>query len=168
MLSQNGSSRPIERSRQQVMQARAQVRSGAESVGVDARFIDLLVETFYGAVREDDLIGPIFAAKITDWPVHLERMKGFWRSILHRTAEFSGNPMEKHLAIPGLEERHFERWLHLFYATLRKLAPEAAKEEATRLVGDRARMIADSLLTGIEMRRDGIAGARAGKDLPHA
>jgi hemoglobin len=28
-------------------------------------------------------------------------------------------------------------------------------------------MIADSLLTGIAMRRDGLAGGRAGKDLPY-
>ena len=39
--------------------------------------------------------------------------------------------------------------------------------EAAALVGGRARMIADSLLTGIAMRRDGLAGGRAGKDLPH-
>ena len=65
----------------------------------------------------------------------------------------------------GLEERHFAHWLTLFYATLRELEPTDA---ATRLVGERARMIADSLLTGIETRRNGLAGARAGESLPHA
>jgi hypothetical protein len=28
-------------------------------------------------------------------------------------------------------------------------------------------MIADSLLTGISMQRDGLSGGRAGKDLPY-
>jgi hemoglobin len=72
--------------------------------------------------------------------------------------------MLKHLAIPGLELRHFSQWLELFYATLREAEPTS---EATALVAGRARMIADSLLTGITMQRDGLSGGRAGKDLPH-
>ena len=144
---------------------RAEKRDAAEAIGVDAVFIDRLVEEFYARIRDDGLLGPIFASRIADWPPHLARMKAFWRSVLHNSGEFSGNPMAKHLAIPGLEERHFARWLELFYATLRDLARDPA---ASALVGGRARMIADSLLTGIAMRRDGIAGARAGQDLPHA
>ena len=84
--------------------------------------------------------------------------------MLHASGEFAGNPMVKHLAIPGLEERHFAHWLDLFYATLREQQPT---DEATRLVAVRARMFADSLLTGIETRRNGLAGARAGASLPH-
>lgn len=145
----------------EALRARKQVE--AEAIGVDADHISALVEGFYGKVRQDALLGPIFAERITDWPVHLERMKAFWRSVLHASGEFAGNPMLKHIAIPGLEERHFAHWLGLFYATLRELEPS---DEATRLVGDRARMIADSLLTGIETRRQGLAGARAGETLP--
>ncbi len=143
----------------------AEKRAAAEEIGIDAAFIDHLVEAFYVKIREDDLLGPIFAERITDWPPHLARMKAFWRSVLHNSGEFSGNPMLKHLAIPGLELRHFSHWLDLFYETLRKAEGHAA---ATELVGARARMIADSLLTAIEMRRNGLAGGRAGKDLPHA
>ena len=85
--------------------------------------------------------------------------------MLHNSGEFSGNPMLKHLAIPGLELRDFSRWLDLFYKTLRQAEGYTA---ATELVGARARMIADSLLTAMEMRRNGLTGGRAGKDLPHA
>ena len=143
---------------------RAEKKVTAEAIGVDAAYIDRFVETFYGRIREDDLLGPIFAARIADWPSHLARMKAFWRSVLHNSGEFSGNPMLKHLAIPGLELAHFSRWLELFYGTLRDAEPTT---EATALVGERARMIADSLLTGIAMHRDGLTGGRAGKDLPH-
>ena len=66
--------------------------------------------------------------------------------------------------IPRLERRHLLRWLDLFYQTLRDGAGQYA---ATELVGGRARMIADSLLTAITVRRDGLAAGRAGKDLPH-
>lgn len=155
----------VERSRAEVLASRARRKAEAEDVGVDAIFIDRLVDTFYARIRQDDLLGPIFAERIDDWPLHLGRMKAFWRSILHQSAEFTGNPMAKHMAIPGLEERHFSHWLELFYATLRDLAEVP---DAVPLVAKRARMIADSLLTGIETQRQGIAGARAGEHLPHA
>jgi len=143
--------------------ARDRKRREAAAIGVDADFVSLFVDTFYDRVRADDLLGPIFAERITDWPVHLDRMTSFWRSILMNSGEFSGNPMIKHAVIPGLEHRHFAHWLDLFYATLRDLEQHP---EATRLVGRRARMIADSLLTGIAMQRDGLSGARAGERLP--
>lgn len=143
---------------------RAEKRADAEAIGVDAAFIDRFVEDFYTQIRADDLLGPIFAGRIADWPPHLARMKAFWRSVLHNSGEFSGNPMVKHLGIPGLEERHFARWLELFYATLRDLEGNPA---ASALVGGRARMIADSLLTAIAMRREGLSAGRAGKDLPY-
>ena len=143
---------------------RAEKKAASEQIGVDAAYIDHFVEAFYGKIREDQLLGPIFAERIADWPVHLARMKAFWRSVLHNSGEFAGNPMLKHLAIPGLEARHFSHWLELFYQTLRDAEPTSA---ATALVGERARMIADSLLTGISMQRDGLSGGRVGRDLPH-
>jgi hemoglobin len=140
-------------------------RAEAEAIGVDADYISRLVERFYARIRADELLGPIFAERIDDWNTHLARMKGFWRSVLHASGEFAGNPMVKHIAIPGLEERHFAHWLELFYDTLRQQQPS---DEATSLVAERARMIADSLLTGIETRRNGMAGVRAGENLPRA
>lgn len=144
--------------------ARARKRAEAAAIGIDEAYVSHFVEAFYGRIRADDLLGPIFAERITDWPVHLDRMKSFWRSILMNSGEFSGNPMAKHVVIPGLEARHFAHWLELFYATLRELEQDPA---ATRTVGTRARMIADSLLTGIAMKDGGLSGARAGEGLPH-
>src|SRR5690606_1295490 len=125
---------------------RLEKRNAAEEIGVDAEYIASFVDRFYAKIRADELLGPIFNERIADWGEHLGRMKRFWRSVLHNSGEFSGNPMIKHIVIPGLEERHFAHWLGLFYATLRELQPT---DEATQLVGARARMIADSLLTGI-------------------
>lgn len=143
--------------------ARARKKADAEAIGIDADYVSRLVDTFYGHIRADALLGPIFAGRIADWDWHLDRMKRFWRSILHNSGEFSGNPMAKHLAIPGLSQAHFAHWLDLFYATLRELECDPA---ASREVAGRARMIADSLLTGIAMKADGLAGARAGQNLP--
>jgi hemoglobin len=145
--------------------ARARKRAEAEAMGIDEAFVSRFVEAFYARIREDAMLGPIFASRIDDWDWHLDRMKRFWRSILHNSGEFSGNPMARHIAIPDLGAEQFAHWLELFYATLRELERDP---EATRLVGTRARMIADSLLTGIEMQRQGgLAGARAGEALPH-
>lgn len=154
---------PAERSREQVMQARAAKRAEAAALGVDEQFVSDMVERFYASIQEDDLLGPIFAERIVSWPEHLDRMKSFWRSILFNSGEFSGNPMLKHIVIPGVGERHFAHWLNLFYATLRDM--EGAPG-ATSLVGARARAIADSLLTGIAIRREGLLGSRAGQALP--
>lgn len=164
MPSDMSSTSPLERSRNEVRAARRAKREAAEAIGVDEAYVDALVEEFYAAIRADALLGPIFAERIASWPEHLARMKSFWRSILFNSGEFSGNPMLKHMTIPGLEERHFAHWLTLFYDTLRGLE---GQREASELVGARARSIADSLLTGIALRRDGLVGARAGDRLPH-
>ncbi len=150
--------------RDHALRARQTKQAEAEAIGIDSGFISAMVESFYAAVREDDLLGPIFAARIADWPIHLDRMKQFWRSILHNSGEFSGNPMVKHIAIPGLTEVHFTRWLDLFYANLRGMEPDP---RATSLIGARARMIAESLLTGITIQRDGIDGCSQKRSLPH-
>ncbi len=150
--------------RDHVAKARQAKRASAEEIGIDAGFISEMVESFYATIRADDLLGPIFAERISDWSAHLDRMKQFWRSVLHNSGEFSGNPMVKHIAIPGLEEAHFSHWLELFYANLRALD---ADPRAVSLVGKRARMIAESLLTGIATHRDGIVGATKGRNLPH-
>lgn len=132
--------------------AREARRAAAEAAGVDAAYISLLVDSFYARVRGDDVLGPIFDARITDWPKHLHQMKHFWASVLHASGTFSGNPMQKHIAIPGIEAAEFRRWLALFDETLRAIEPSP---EASALVAARARQIADSLLMGIRIHRDG-------------
>jgi len=144
------------------LEARQAKLSEALSIGVDAAYISSYVDRFYARVREDELLGPIFAERIADWPGHLEQMKRFWRSVLHNSGEFTGSPMRKHVAIDGLEEQHFTRWLTLFRETLRDGETSA---EATDHVGNKARTIAESLLTGIKLQRGGLAGSRIGREV---
>ncbi|MDE2436664.1 MAG: group III truncated hemoglobin [Sphingomonadales bacterium] len=143
--------------------ARERKRDEAAAIGIAPDYIGAFVDRFYARIRDDALLGPIFAERITDWDHHLDRMKAFWRGVLLNSGEYSGNPMQKHFAIPGLETAHFVHWLKLFYATLDELEPHP---DATATVASRARMIADSLLTGIAMQRDGLVASRAGDTLP--
>lgn len=92
--------------------------------------IELMVDSFYSAVREDTLIGPIFNRIIKDkWPEHLETMYKFWQTVLLHEHAYKGSPFYPHRKLP-LQQQHFERWLHHFSTTIDtnfegKLADEA-------------------------------------------
>lgn len=95
--------------------------------------IKLLVDTFYGKVREDKLIGPIFDERIQDrWPHHLAKMYTFWQTILLGDHTYYGTPFPPHAQLP-VEREHFQRWLSLFSETLDELfSGEKAKEALWR------------------------------------
>lgn len=95
--------------------------------------VKLLVDTFYGKVREDELIGPIFDDRIQDrWPQHLAKMYTFWQTILLGEHTYYGSPFPPHAKLP-VEREHFERWLELFSQTLDELfIGEIAKEAMWR------------------------------------
>lgn len=115
-----------------------------DETGIDEARIDDLVEGFYARVRDDALIGPIFADRITDWAPHLAQMKLFWSSVALSTGVYQGRPMPKHLPLP-IDARHFDRWLELFVETARTLCPPIAADHFI----ERARRIAESLELGV-------------------
>jgi hemoglobin len=117
--------------------------------------IALLVRTFYGRAREDDLIGPIFNAAVTDWDHHLAQISDFWSSMMMKTGRYNGRPMRPHLVLP-LKGEHFDRWLQLFEPTAREIFP-ADVAEAFII---RARRIADSFEMGVASVRGKIAAPR--------
>ena len=119
------------------------------AVGIDERLVRQVVETFYGKVRLDPVLGPIFEAAVGDWPDHLDRLCAFWSSLTLITGRYKGNPFEAHLALPALGPEHFQTWLGLFDATLSELCtPDQA--DVFRV---RARRVADSLSLGLAIRR---------------
>jgi hemoglobin len=112
--------------------------------GIDEAMIERLVRGFYARARRDDLIGPIFEARVADWEPHLERMCAFWSSVSLMSGRYRGQPMAKHAPLP-IDADHFDRWLALFEATARDLLPPAAAERFSML----ARRIGESLELGI-------------------
>lgn len=115
-----------------------------DRTGIDEPMIERLVRTFYGAVRTDPLIGPVFAQRIADWEPHLQRMCEFWSSVALMSGRYHGQPMVKHMPLP-VDGRHFDRWLELFERTARQVCPLAAAEHFI----ERAQRIAQSLEMGI-------------------
>lgn len=102
--------------------------------------IENLVRTFYGRAREDELLGPVFAARVDDWEHHLLRIRDFWSSVVLRSGRYRGRPVPAHVPLP-IDARHFDRWLELFEKTAR----DVCTPEAADVFIDRARMIAASL-----------------------
>lgn len=120
----------------------------AAGTGIDEAMIERLVRAFYAKVRADPLLGPVFAARITDWEPHLMQMCAFWSSVTLMTGCYHGQPMRVHRDLP-VDAGHFDRWLALFEQTARDLCPPAA---AAHFI-DRARRIAESLELGIAAGR---------------
>jgi len=119
-----------------------------ERTGITEEMIRELVIRFYGRVREDALLGPVFAI-VQNWDEHLAKLADFWSSVVLMSGRYHGSPMRAHLPL-NLVGEHFDRWLDLFEQTAREVCPPAA----AALFVDKARRIADSF----EMASATVAG----------
>lgn len=113
--------------------------------------IVLLVNSFYEKVRENAILGPIFTevAQI-DWDKHLPKMYDFWSAILLNEKNYSGNPMQKHIALSNktpLTYNEFNEWLQLFIKTVDSLFAGRTAE----LAKYRAESIANLMLDRINV-----------------
>lgn len=119
------------------------------AAGVTEQMIHELVHGFYGKIRRDPALGPIFNRVVGDWDEHLAKMCDFWSSVLLMTGRFKGTPMAAHARIPDIRPTHFARWLHVFQQT----AAEVCPPEAAALFVAKSEMIAQSLQLGIAAAR---------------
>ena len=113
--------------------------------------LDRVVRAFYGRVRGDALLGPIFNGAIGDWEHHLRKLQAFWSSVMLWSGRYKGQPMAVHIGqAPHMTPEAFERWLQLWRETTDQLlAPEAAAA-----LQEKASRIAESLSLGIAFHRD--------------
>lgn len=95
---------------------------------LDENAVRVLVHTFYGRIRDDDMLGPVFRQALEDrWDMHLDKMAAFWSSIVLGAKRYRGNVTQAHQPFGHLGGEHFSRWLALFFDTLDKLfEPQAA------------------------------------------
>jgi hemoglobin len=126
------------------------VRGVSPVDGLDEDGIRRLVDTFYGKVRADAELGPIFERAITDWEPHLATMVDFWSSVTMMSGRYKGNPLAKHMRIEGMEPRLFDRWLALFGET----CDELFDEPVASLFRTKAARIAESFKLGLFYRPD--------------
>jgi hemoglobin len=119
----------------------------AENI-VSEESIATLVDRFYNRVRQDEILGPVFAEKIgNEWEPHLETMRAFWSSLMLASGRYKGNPMMKHLLLmPRIGSEHFERWLIIWKQTTAELFPPATAE----VFVSKAESMAERLLESID------------------
>ncbi len=103
----------------------------------DIEDIRRLVNTFYGKIREDNLLKDIFNTRIQDkWDEHLEKMYRFWQTVLLEEHTYNGSPFLPHARLP-VEKEHFDQWLLLFGQAMDELftgpKAERAKWQANRM-----------------------------------
>lgn len=112
--------------------------------------IQTLVQEFYGKVRKDALIGPIFDDKAkVDWDEHIPKLINFWSDLLLDSDNYRGRPFPPHIPL-NLEISHFERWLKLFVATVdENFIGLKADEAKSRALG-----IAQNFLSNIEYLKE--------------
>ena len=93
-----------------------------------------LVDTFYAAVRADEILAPIFdGVAHVDWERHLPRMYDFWVGVLFGATAFRGNPLAVHLGLATrvtMGAREFGRWIALFHSSVDALFSGPMADEA--------------------------------------
>jgi hemoglobin len=119
--------------------------------GIDEAGLSNVVHAFYGKVRDDAELGPVFDGAISDWPHHLGKMVDFWSSVMLTTGRYKGNPMMMHLKHKArITPALFDRWLALWAETTDALMPP----EAAAALQAKAERIAESLQLGLFFRLD--------------
>lgn len=117
------------------------------ATGLNEATLERLVRAFYGAARQDTVIGPLFG-HVQDWEAHIGKICGFWSSVALMTGRYHGQPLAAHLPL-ALEPAHFVRWLALF----EKTACEVCTPEGASHLVERARRIARSLELGTAVHK---------------
>lgn len=118
--------------------------------------VALLVQTFYGKIRRDAVLGPIFSAIITDWESHLELLTDFWESQLFLKRTYLGNPVAAHQQADAqlghsITPEHFGLWLNLWFETL----DEGFEGETAWIAKNRAQKMSTMLYLKIYEARQG-------------
>ncbi|MCV2865902.1 group III truncated hemoglobin [Albidovulum sediminicola] len=115
------------------------------TTGLDEETLTDLLQRLNGKLREDHVLGPIFAAPDSDHDPHLECMAALWSAVTLMTGRGNCAPVLGYAALPPQGE-HFGRWLTLFH----EAASESSLPEDAAMVTDQAVRIAQWLHSAVE------------------
>ncbi|MBP8034130.1 MAG: group III truncated hemoglobin [Bacteroidia bacterium] len=94
--------------------------------------IKLMVNTFYGRIQKNEVLGPIFEEKLDGrWEQHLEKMYRFWQTILFDEHTYSGAPFPPHANMP-IDESHFVIWVQNWTGIVDEFFTGPTAEEAKK------------------------------------
>lgn len=94
--------------------------------------IKIVVNTFYGRIQKNEVLGPIFEERIGGrWEQHLEKMYRFWQTILFDEHTYSGAPFPPH-ATMSIDESHFIIWVQNWTGTVDEFYTGPIADEAKK------------------------------------
>lgn len=133
----------------------ASYRNSAIAEGVSEAMIRELVFTFYGKLREDPELGPVFHNILgEDWGPHLETICAFWSAMMFGKRRYKRRyVVTAHVQHSDIHGKHLSRWLSLFRESAHQVCPPGA---AMAFI-DLAERVGESLKLSLE-RRDRVAG----------
>lgn len=111
--------------------------------------IDAQVAAFYARVRAHEVLGPVFARHVTDWPAHEAKIASFWRNAILHERGYQGRPQQVHMQRPEVLGEHFPIWLDLFEKTAREVLSPPQADAWNAL----ARRIGEGMRMGVEQAR---------------
>ena len=91
-----------------------------------------LIEPFYVDVRQHRVLGPIFNARIQDWPAHLEHITEFWARQTGGPSNYPGGFAAAHLPL-GIQPTDLGHWLGLWELNCRRHLPDIEAKEMITL-----------------------------------
>jgi hemoglobin len=124
----------------------------AAEVGLTPFIVRGVIHDFYGRVRQDPLLAPLFERAIGgDWDHHIEKVCLFWLTATRLGSGYTARDfMPAHMKHRSIGTAEISRWLSLFRETV--------EERCTPEIGDVLRDIADRMVESIQFgisRRDG-------------
>jgi hemoglobin len=133
--------------------ATEQFRYRADEAGITPQLIESVVVAFYGKVRVDPVLGPIFENAIgADWDAHIKRIISFWLTATRLARGYEGRRfMPAHLQHRSIHADHLPRWLALFRQTLEE---RCSPLQAT-VLADIAERMAENIELGLNRREAG-------------
>ncbi|MBM3844823.1 MAG: group III truncated hemoglobin [Verrucomicrobia bacterium] len=102
-----------------------------------------LIQPFYADLRQHAILGPIFNARIQDWPAHLAKITEFWARQTGGPSRYGGGFGAAHLRL-GIGPEHFDHWLSLWAFNCRRQLPPREADEMrvlAELFGERLRSL---------------------------
>lgn len=125
----------------------------AVDAGLTEALVRKVITSFYDKVRNDAVLGPVFAEAIgDDWDAHIERIVLFWLTATRLGRGYDGRRfMPAHLRNGSIRVDQLSHWLELF----RNTAAEQCSPQIASVLVDIAERMAESLAIGLARRDTG-------------
>ena len=109
------------------------------------RKLGILVRNFYLTLQAHEILGPIFAQHVEDWPAHYETLTEFWALQTNGPSSYRGRFLQAHVPIRP-RPVHLESWLAQWQRSCRLHFAEPEATEMIALAENLARRMRETVI----------------------